>query len=396
MAVFFGGRVVGAAFVVATFGWGFGFYGPPVFLHALEDRMPRWIVSLAATCHFLAGAVVVSRMPALQARFGIARVVQAGGALAALGVLGWALAAAPWQLFIATLLSGAGWACTGGAAINAVIAPWFARKRPMALGLAFNGASMGGVLLAPLWVALIAGHGFPFAAMLLGGAMVLALGLIGARYFGRTPAAMGLAPDGEAPAAAPPREAPGLGAPWRDPRSATLAGANALCLFGQLGLVAHLGSLLAPALGAQGAGFAMALATACAMGGRALAGWLLRPGMSRRRVFAANALLQAGGVALLALTEQPALLVLATAIFGFGIGNATTLPPLIAQQDFPERDVGRAVALLVASGQATYAFAPAAFGLLREVDAMALFAGGVACEVVAAAVMMARPGRASR
>ena len=30
--MFHGWRVVGAAFVVAVFGWGMGFYGPPVFL----------------------------------------------------------------------------------------------------------------------------------------------------------------------------------------------------------------------------------------------------------------------------------------------------------------------------------------------------------------------------
>ena len=128
------------------------------------------------------------------------------------------------------------------------------------------------------------------------------------------------------------------------------------------------------------------------MAGRALAGWLLRPGMSRRRVFAANALMQAGGVTLLAATAEPALLLLAVAIFGFGIGNATTLPPLIAQQDFAEADVGRVVALLVATGQATYAFAPAAFGLLREVDALALFAGVIAAQL-AAAVAVALAGR---
>jgi hypothetical protein len=263
----------------------------------------------------------------------------------------------------------------------------------MALGMAFNGASMGGVLLGPLWVALIAGLGFPVAAAILGGAMVVALGIAGALYLGRTPAAMGLGPDGDAPAAVAPRPAAAMASPWRDARFATLAGANALCLFGQLGLVAHLVSLLAPALGGQGAGFAMALATACAMAGRALAGWLLTPGMSRRRVFAANAVMQAGGVALLATTGEPALLLLATAIFGFGIGNATTLPPLIAQQDFAEADVGRVVALLVASGQATYAFAPAAFGLLREVDAMALFAGVIVCEIVAAWLMLVRTAR---
>jgi hypothetical protein len=29
---FYGWRIVGAAFVLAVFGWGLGFYGPPIYL----------------------------------------------------------------------------------------------------------------------------------------------------------------------------------------------------------------------------------------------------------------------------------------------------------------------------------------------------------------------------
>jgi hypothetical protein len=56
--------------------------------------------------------------------------------------------------------------------------------------------------------------------------------------------------------------------------------------------------------------------------------------------------------------------VLAVALFGSGIGNATSLPPLIAQSEFASADVQRVVALIVAMAQATYAFAPALFGAL--------------------------------
>jgi hypothetical protein len=52
-------------------------------------------------------------------------------------------------------------------------------------------------------------------------------------------------------------------------------------------------------------------------------------------------------------------------LFGFGIGNATSLPPLIAQAEFRRADVARAVPMIVAVAQAAYAFAPAAFGLVR-------------------------------
>ena len=64
-------------------------------------------------------------------------------------------------------------------------------------------------------------------------------------------------------------------------------------------------------------------------------------------------------------TSAP-LLILGVILFGAGIGNATSLPPLIAQVEFPESRVPRVVALTVAVVQATYAFAPATFGLVRE------------------------------
>jgi hypothetical protein len=64
--------------------------------------------------------------------------------------------------------------------------------------------------------------------------------------------------------------------------------------------------------------------------------------------------------------DNAALLWLGVVLFGLGIGNATSLPPLIAQVEFAAADVARVVPLIVAIGQAAYAFAPMAFGLIRE------------------------------
>ena len=380
---FLGWRVTWAAFIVAVFGWGVGFYGPPVFLHAVHGER-GWsipLVSAAVTCHFLFGAATVANLPSLHRRFGLVAVTRAGGVAAALGVLGWALAREPWQLFGATLLSGAGWAATGAAAINAMVSPWFVRRRPAALGTAYNGASIGGVLLSPLWVALIAGLGFAEAAALVGAAMAATLWFLAGRWFARGPAALGQAPDGDAPAsnapdlaAVPTRERgavialPGA-ALWRSRRFLTLAFGTSLGLFAQIGVIAHLFSLLVPALGAQAAGFAAGLATACAIAGRTAMGWLLRPGADRRLAAAGNYALQvAGSLAFLAAggAEVP-LLLLGIVLFGLGLGNATSLPPLIAQTDFAPADTARAVALVTACSQAAYAFAPFAFGALRGI-----------------------------
>ena len=55
----------------------------------------------------------------------------------------------------------------------------------------------------------------------------------------------------------------------------SLAAGMRLGLFAQIGLLAHLFSLLVPALGQQLAGFAAGLATAAAIAGRTLVGWLM-------------------------------------------------------------------------------------------------------------------------
>src|ERR1700682_3118543 len=123
---FYGWRVVGAAFVLAVFGLGMGFHGPAVYLHAVHQRTgwPLALISTAVTVHFLTGAVVVANLPALYRRFGIATVTKTGALLLAIGVFGWAIAAAPWQLFAATLLSGAGWVPMGVASLNDILVPW--------------------------------------------------------------------------------------------------------------------------------------------------------------------------------------------------------------------------------------------------------------------------------
>ncbi|WP_426955106.1 MFS transporter [Muricoccus radiodurans] len=397
-APFRGWRAVRAAFVLAAFGWGVGFYGPPVFLHAVQAARgwPVWLISAAVTAHFLIGAAVVANLPALHRRLGLPRTTAAGAVLAALGVLGWSLAAEPWQLFLVTLLSGIGWATTSAAAVNAVVAPWFVRRRPVALSAAYNGASVGGVVFSPLWVALIAAIGFPAAAGLVGAVMVVTVGWLAASVLGATPAGDGSIPDGDA-APPPPALMPGPpalpgGALWRNQRFATLSGAAALGLFAQIGLIAHLVSLLAPALGTGGAGLAAGFATACAIAGRMGLARTLRPGADRRIAACASYAVQiAGSLVLLAAGDHPVALLLGVALFGFGIGNATSLPPLIVQAEFAPADGPRAVALVTACGQAAYAFAPLAFGALRDLSGSgaALFLLAAAAQALAVGALLA-------
>ncbi len=121
------------AFALAVCGWGLGFYGPPIFLHVIHEtrgwplasspRPSRRITSQAPrrspTCRASTPASASSgdagRRPGPRPRH-----------------VGWSLAAAPWQLFNAAIVSGLGWATLGAAAVNAIVSPWFARdaRRP--------------------------------------------------------------------------------------------------------------------------------------------------------------------------------------------------------------------------------------------------------------------------
>jgi Major Facilitator Superfamily len=374
--VFYGWRVVAAAFVLAAFGWGMGFYGPPVFLRVIGETRgwPLALISTAVTVHFLAGAASGASLPVLYRRFGAAAVTKAAALSLGTGVVGWAVAQEPWQLFVAVLFSGAGWSAMSAAAVNAIVAPWFVRTRPAALAMAYNGGSVGGIVFSPLWVASIATLGFPLAAAAIGLVMVLTMWTLASLVFLHTPHGMGLAPDGDAADAVPARVTSADARPlpgallWRDVKFLTLAAGMALGLFAQIGLMAHTYSLLVPALGIQPAGWAMSLMTVMAIVGRTLVGWIMPVGADRRLVACGGYAFQLAGslVLILAAGENVPLLILGVTLFGAGFGNATSLPPLVAQVEFATEDVARVVPLIVAMAQAAYAFAPAAFGLVRE------------------------------
>ena len=154
----------------------------------------------------------------------------------------------------------------------------------------------------------------------------------------------------------------------RTPRFLTISAAFALGLFAQIGLLAHLVVHLTPAVGIEHAGMLVSLATVCAVIGRTLTGrWI---GEHDRRLAAAlNFAVQIAGVLLLIVSSGWVGLTLGCVLFGLGIGNLTSLPPLIVQKEFDRADVVTVVALVVAINQGVFAFAPAIIGGLRDATA---------------------------
>jgi MFS family permease len=398
---FQGWSVVWVAFTVAGFGFGIGFYGPAVFLQTLHTTNGWSIatISTAITAHFLLSAAIITYLPEIHRVLGIANATILGALLSAIGILGWSSATSLWHLFLVVIFSGSGWAMTSGAAINAMIAPWFDRDRPKALSHAFNGASVGGVICTPLLAWLIARIGFRSAAMTVGLAMLVVVGTLAHLYLRRGPADFGVAADGNPTVTTvsgddtAPLSRPAL---MKTKEFATISAAFALALFAQVGVLAHLLSRLSPELGTSGAAAAVSLTMFSAVAGRMLLAWLLGE-HERRHAAAANFLVQSLGVGLLCLGSAVPALLVGCVLFGLGFGNAVTLPALIAQKEFRPADVATVVALVVAINQGIFALSPAILGSLRQVSANYVLSFSVAgiLQVIAALVVLAGAGPTS-
>ena len=402
--MYHGWKVVVCAFLIAVFGWGFGFYGIGVFLAELVERH-GWAtssVASAVTVLYLAGAVLIAFVGNAFERFGPRRVVLAG--MSAMGAAAVALTwiTEPWQLYVVFPLMAVGWAAMSGAALNVIVAPWFERRRGLAISLAFNGAAAGGILLVPALVLLIGWIGFKAAVLSLVIVMVGVLTPLVLWLLARGPEALGLAPDGDAPAPRTSGKAAGAEAPQRRDFMRTwhfwsVALPFAFGLTAQISVIIHQVSFLRPTLGTAGAAWAVSLTSVCAVLGRLAVG-LFVDRVNRRAVIAGNFLLQAMSIVLMLSGPGPALLYVACAMFGLGVGNTTSLPSVIVQAEFPRAVFGQVVSTIIAVNQFTYSFGPGLLGWLRDGFGSydAAFAGCLLLQLAAVAILLFGGSRSRR
>ena len=369
---FYGWNVVGATFVMALGSFGLGFYGIAVYVAALQE-LHGWsasTVSAAVTVYYVAGALLTAGIAGVYDRLGPRAVVAGGTVAMAAGIaaLGWV--SRPWQLYPAFLVMSLGWGAMSGAAINIVLAPWFQRRRGLAVSLAFNGATLGGVAVTPALMALVDVVGFSRALTVTALVLLTVLVVIATAVMRSGPEALGLGPDGDPPRAAP-AGTPGDFPPrWRRDALRTwrfwsVSAPFALGLAAQVGVLTHLVALVTPTLGAGGAARAVSLTTAAALVGRLATGVVI-DNVSRRRVASATLAVQLAGLALLSREPTAAGVYAGCALFGLGVGNLTTLPGLILAVEWPRERFSGLVGLVVGINQLTFAFGPSLVGIVRD------------------------------
>ena len=399
-----GWRVTAVCFVVAMFCWGFGLYSHGIYLAELQHRF-GWsasLISSAATTYYLLTASLVVFVSDAILRFGPRRIFLTGTCCLGSAVALLAFIAAPWQLYLVYLVMAVGSAAMHVAAITNVLSLWFDRQRGLALSLALNGASSGGIFVAPTLVVAIAVAGFP--AAIVGAATVMAAILIPAIAIGidrppiRTQATGIFLPHGGARSGAGSTSAPSRWTRAQALRSLafwSVAGPFALALMAQVGFLVHQIAFLEPTIGRSRAGLTVGVLTVIAIIGRlALGAAALR--LDLRGVTALSLVSQAAALFAMTQTTNAAALFIACAIFGLSAGNLVSLPAMIIQREFEATSFGMVVGLSTAIGQFTYAFGPGLLGAVRDATGgyTAAFALCMMLQLTAAgAIQMSRPQR---
>jgi predicted MFS family arabinose efflux permease len=386
-----GWRIVVVCFLVATFGWAFGFYGQSVYLAEL-NRLHGWptsLISAATTFFYLFGAVLVAFVSEAVRSCGPRNCLLGGlFAMAAAGVMIGQVTSL-WQLYLANAVLAFGWAGTSLAIITNTLGLWFDKKRGMAISLALNGASFGGIVGVPLLVAGIGYFGFGGAMIAAAASMLVLMVPIILIFVGRPPSLQSTL---SGSSLAEPLSAARIRAEaLRNVGFLTVAIAFALVLFAQVGFIVHLISFLDPVIGRAHAATAVALLTVMAVAGRVLFSTVIDR-LNQRLASAISFASQALALAIIINSRNEMVLIACCALFGFSVGNLITLPSLIVQGEFEPRSFGVLISLITAINQVTYAFGPGIIGLLRDSSgSYALpFYTCITLELVAAALILVR------
>jgi len=196
--VFYGYRVVVAAFFCVFIMSGCGFYAFSLFVKPLQADFGwnRGGIMAAFAVYFLVMGVASPFIGRLVDRYGARKVIAIGAVIGGLGFILLSLMNNLWYFYGGYIVTGIGMAAIGAVPATAVVSNWFKKRRGTALGLMSAGVGAGGFALAPL----VGGYLTPnfgwrvsYLALALLTWMLIPLVLL---VIKTKPADMGLYPDG--------------------------------------------------------------------------------------------------------------------------------------------------------------------------------------------------------
>jgi MFS family permease len=353
--IFYGWWIVGAAFLNLFFTTGVIYYGFPVFY-------PAFVASLGftraqVTQGFLLGALVVGLPFGLFAgtlidRVGARSVILSGIALIGLPLVLMGRMTHFWQYELLCIAEVVGYTLAGPIANQVLIAQWFRVRRGQAMGYAYLGLGLGGVVSPPLASYLIRSFGWRTALEMSGMTILAILFPVGIWITRSTPHEMGLLPDGMNAAALEASDAE-LVAP--SGISAAIRTANFwLILLGATLILSSINAVIQHFIlflkdqgySVQTASHFLSALLFSSLGGRVLVGYIADR-FRKKNTMALFYLVLGASIPLLYVAHQPVAAFAFAITFGFCMGADYMLIPLVTADCFGLASLGKLLALII-------------------------------------------------
>jgi MFS family permease len=353
--MFYGWWIVLAAFLNLFFSVGIIFYGFPVFYAAFVETLG--FTRAQVTQGFLLGFILVG-LPfgllagALIDRFGPRAVILSGVGFVGTSLLLMGFMTRLWQYEVLCITEVLGYVLAGPIANQVLITRWFRQRRGRAMGYAYLGLGLGGVV-APLTVNyLIQTLGWRTAIETVGIAILLVLYPVGVWITRSSPVEKGLVPGDIV-------QRPG---DENDSSKSSSLAVGAVVRTGNFWLILIGSFLVVGAIGAviqhfilflrdlgysslTASRFSTALLVS-SLAGRVVIGYVADK-FEKKNTMMVCYLLIGSSVLMLGLTNHPATLWAFALVFGFSMGADYMLIPLVTADCFGTQSLGKILGLII-------------------------------------------------
>jgi len=355
--IFYGWWIVVAAFLNLFFVVGIIFYGFPLFYPSFVESLS--FTRAEVTQGFFLGFLLVG-LPlgflagALIDRLGARFVILSGIGLVAASLLLMGSMTKFWQYELLCIMEVLGYVLAGPIANQVLVARWFRKRRGQAMGYAYLGLGLGGVVSPLLINFLTRSIGWRHALEVVGALVAVVLLPVGIWVTRSGPEELGLHPDGvvdtdfaNEKSKAADRSSAGVAKAVRS-ASFWLILAGSTLVIGAIGAVIQHFILFLKDAGytptAASRFFTILLTSS--LGGRVLVGYVADR-FRKSSIMALFYLLIGASVFLLAWPHAPAVLWTFAIVFGFSMGADYMLIPLVTAECFGTASLGKLLALII-------------------------------------------------
>lgn len=313
-------------------------------------------------------------------RFGPRKMMLAGVLMAGGAVIGLGLMTSLWQFYIFYIFSALGYMCGGPLPNQVLTSRWFNKARGKAMGFAYLGIGIGGMLAPQIAKALNVEFGFRHALVILGVTMIV-LSFPMAWFVKDNPPQAGEKSDSDKPEA-----------PAKDIKAILKTRAFYLLLIGSM---CSIGAVSATSqnlklffsldlkYSQQQAANVLSLILAASIFGRLFMGWLADQ-IEKKYVMLLIYCLVACAIPLLHFAHIPGVIYVFAVVFGIGLGGDYMIIPLMAAELFGVRVMGRVMGIVLTGDGLAEAIMPWMVGWIRDISGS--YANGFSVLIVLAVV----------